>query len=436
MRVDIDKGCRMNKRRIISKIRNILRPLKWFYPGMKVKRWLFLSFIGVIFIVAGGQYFSEPTVVFRVVGIIFIFLGIGIILLGMLKMVASFITIFLPRGGQELVDIVYQERHLSKGHRIAAIGGGTGLSVLLHGLKRYTSNISAIVTVADEGGSSGRLRKDFGILPPGDIRNCLVALADTEPLMSDLFQYRFNESSPLKGHSFGNIFLLAMSKVTKDFEEAVRESSKILAIKGEVIPSTLERVRLLAELEDGSKELGETHVSESPKPIKRISLIPSRCKATNSAIEAINNAEAIIFGPGSLYTSVIPNLLVDGVSEAINKSKAIKIYICNVMTQHGETDNYNASEHIKALLNNTRIGLLDYVIVNNATPPDELLSKYDKQKAYPVEADTDNIKAMGINVVEENVIDTRDYVRHNPYRLAKVIEDIISIAKIEAVHER
>ncbi len=426
----------MNRKRIISKIRSILRPLKWFYPGMRVKRWLFLSFIGVIFIVVGGQYFSGPTVIFQVVGISFIFLGIGIILLGILKMIASFATIFLPERERELVDIVYQKRHLSKGHRIAAIGGGTGLSVLLHGIKRYTSNISAIVTVADEGGSSGKLRKDFDILPPGDIRNCLVALADTEPLMSNLFQYRFNESSPLKGHSFGNIFLLAMSKVTKDFEEAVKESSKILAIRGEVIPSTLEKVRLLAELEDGSKELGETKVSESPKPIKRISLIPQHCKATKSAIEAIKTAEAIIFGPGSLYTSIIPNLLADGISESILESKAVKIYVCNVMSQPGETDNYSASDHIKALLNNANIGSVDYVIVNNARSPYELLSKYKEKGAYPVKPDTDNIRAMGITVVEDNVIDTKDYVRHNPYKLAKVIEDIISIAKIETVRER
>lgn len=426
----------MRKRKIILKIRNLLKPLKWFYPGMKVKRWLFLSFIGVIFIVAGGQYFSGPTVGFRLVGLIFIFIGIAVIFIGMLKMVASFITIFLPKREQELVDIVYQKRHLSKGHRIAVIGGGTGLSVLLHGLKKHTSNISAIVTVADEGGSSGKLRKEFGILPPGDIRNCLVALADTEPLMSDLFQYRFDDSSSLKGHSFGNIFLLAMSRVTKDFEEAVRESSKILAIRGEVIPSTLERVRLLAELEDGTKELGETEVSESPKPIKTLSLIPSHCTATKSAIKAINNAEAIIFGPGSLYTSVLPNLLVDGISNAISQSNAIKIYVCNVMTQHGETDNYKASDHVKALLNNTNIGPIDYVIVNNAVPSDQLLTRYKKEKAYPVDPDIEQIKPTGIKAVEGNVIDARDFVRHNPNRLAKLIEEIISLAKIEAVaHE-
>ncbi|UCH12941.1 MAG: YvcK family protein [Candidatus Omnitrophota bacterium] len=425
----------MDRKRIVLKIRNILKPLKWFYPGMKVKRWLLLSFIGVILIVAGGQFLSGPTAVFRMVGIIYMFFGIAIIFFGVRRIVASFITIFLPRREQELVDIVYQKRHLSKGYRIAVIGGGTGLSVLLHGLKRYTSNISAIVTVADEGGSSGKLREDFGILPPGDIRNCLVALADTEPLMSDLFQYRFSESSALKGHSFGNIFLLAMSKVTKDFEEAVKESSKILAIRGEVIPSTLERIRLIAELEDGSKELGETHISKSPKPIKRISLIPARCAATNSAIEAIKTAEVIIFGPGSLYTSIMPNLLVDGICESISESGAIKIYICNVMTQPGETDNYSASDHIKALLSNTKIGPIDYAIVNNATPPQELLSKYGRQKAYPVKPDTDNIKSIGITAVEDNVIDARDYVRHNPYRLAKVIVDIISIAKTEAVHE-
>jgi len=426
----------MKKKRLLLKIRNILRPFKWFYPGMRVKRWLLLAFVGVIFIVAGGQYFSGPTVIFRVAGILFIFLGIAIILLGMLKMITSFAAIFLPQREQELVDIVYQQRHLNKGHKIAAIGGGTGLSVLLQGLKRYTNNISAIVTVADEGGSSGQLRKDFGILPPGDIRNCLVALADTEPLMSDLFQYRFNESSPLKGHNFGNIFLLAMSRVTKDFEEAVKESSKILAIRGQVMPSTLERVRLLAEFEDGSKELGEVRISGTPKHIKRISLIPQHCKATNSATEAIKTAEVIIFGPGSLYTSIIPNLLVDGISDAIFKSKAIKIYICNVMTQRGETDNYTASDHVKALLDNTKIGLIDYIIVNNVTPSKEILSKYKQQSAYPVTVDADNIKEMGIAVVEDNVIDVRDYVRHNPNRLAKVIEDIISLAKIEAVYAK
>ncbi|MFH0731536.1 MAG: YvcK family protein [Candidatus Omnitrophota bacterium] len=426
----------MRKRKIISKIRNILKPLKWFYPGMRVKRWLLLSFIGVIMIVAGGQFLSGPTPVFRMVGIIYMLVGIIVIFFGMRKMVASFITIFLPEHEQDLVDIVYQKRHLSKGHRIAAIGGGTGLSVLLHGLKRHTSNISAIVTVTDEGGSSGKLREEFGILPPGDIRNCLVALADTEPLMSDLFQYRFDGgSSALQGHSFGNIFLLAMSKVTKDFEEAVKESSKILAISGQVIPSTLEKVRLLAEFEDGTKELGETRVSKNQKPIKRISLIPLHSKATNSATEAIKASEVVILGPGSLYTSVIPNLLVDGISDAIYNSSAIKIYICNVMTQAGETDNYKASDHIKALLDNTKLGKVDYVIVNNAGVPKELLAKYQEKQAYPVEPDAENIRAMGITPIEDNVIDARDYVRHNPNRLAKAIVDIISIAKTEAAHQ-
>ncbi|MBN1405218.1 MAG: YvcK family protein [Candidatus Omnitrophica bacterium] len=425
----------MNKRRAISKLRNILKPFKWLYPGMKVKRWFLLSFVGIILIVAGGQFLSGPTHAFRMVGIAYMFMGIIVILVGIRKVIASFITIFLPQREEELVDIVYQKRHLSRGYKIAAIGGGTGLSVLLHGLKRYTSNISAIVTVADEGGSSGKLREEFGILPPGDIRNCLVALADKEQLMSDLFQYRFNEASPLKGHNFGNIFLLAMSRITKDFEEAVRESSKILAISGQVIPSTLEKVRLLAELEDGTKQLGEVKISESVKPIKRIWLVPEECKATNSAVEAINNAEAIIFGPGSLYTSVIPNLLVEGVSEAIAKSPAIKIYICNVMTQPGETDNYTASDHIKVLLGNTKIGRIDYVIVNNATPPGVLLERYKQHQAYPVKADVENVKAFGVSVVEDNVIDARDYVRHNPNKLAKVIVDIISIAKSEAAHQ-
>jgi uncharacterized cofD-like protein len=378
---------------------------------------------------------------FRVVGIIYMFLGIVIIGFGLKRILRTFINVLLPQGGDGLVDIVYQKKYLEKGYRAVAIGGGTGLSTLLQGLKEYTSNITAIVTVADEGGSSGKLRREFDVLPPGDIRNCLVALADTEPLMSELFQYRFDENSAFSGHSFGNIFILAMSKVTKDFEEAVKQSSKILAIRGLVVPSTLNKVRLLAELEDGTTTVGESHITERKNlsPIKRLSLQPAYCEPTKSSLEAIGNADAIILGPGSLYTSILPNLLIDSISQAIDNSPAIRIYVCNVMTQPGETDTYKASDHLKAIYKNTKLKKIDYCVVNNANIPQELKERYARQRAYPVIGDIGSIRELGATAIEDNLITVKkiadkEYIRHNPRRLAKIILDIISIAKTEAAH--
>lgn len=426
------------KRKIKKKLLQLAKPLKWLYPGMGVKRWFLLSFIGVVLIVAGGQFLSGPTTLFRVVGIIYMFLGILIIALGIKRVLLTFITVLLPQHEEELVDIVYQKRHLEKGYRIVAIGGGTGLSTLLSGLKQFTNNITAIVTVADEGGSSGKLRKEFDVLPPGDIRNCLVALADTEPLMGELFQYRFDENSAFSGHNFGNIFILAMSKVTKDFEEAVKQSSKILLIRGQVVPATLKKVRLVAELEDGTTTLGEVQITgrENPSPVKKLSLMPQVCEPTRSSLEAIKNADAIILGPGSLYTSVIPNLLVNSISETINNSSAIKIYVCNIMTQHGETDNYKASDHLNAIFSNTKLNKIDYCVVNNASAPEPFIKRYAAEKAHQVAANTDDIKELGVTVIEDNLISAKDYVRHNPKRLTKTIIDIISIAKTEAAHAR
>lgn len=429
------------KRRIKKKLLQLIKPLKWLYPGMGIKRWLFLCFIGIILTVAGGQFFSGPTTAFRVVGILFVFLGIVIIILGIKKVLFTFITILLPQREEELVDIVYQKKHLERGYRVVTVGGGTGLSTLLQGLKQYTSNITAIVTVADEGGSSGKLREEFNVLPPGDIRNCLVALADTEPLMSELFQYRFDGNTTFSGHSFGNIFILAMSKVTSDFEEAVKQSSKILAIRGQVVPSTLKKVRLVAELEDGTTTLGETHITErkNRSPIKKLSLQPENCEPTQSALEALKNADVIVLGPGSLYTSIIPNILVKSMADAINNSPAIKIYVCNIMTQHGETDTYNASGHLEALLNNTGLNRIDYCILNNSNISKEMIERYAGEEAYQVLADVKNIRRLGTTAVEENLIGIkkikdRDYVRHNSKRLAKTVIDIVSIAKTEAAH--
>jgi uncharacterized cofD-like protein len=387
-------------------------------------------------VIAGGQFLAGPTTLFRTFGIIYMFFGIVIIALGIKRVMLNFITVLLPQREEELVDIMYQKKHLERGYRIVTVGGGTGLSTLLHGLKQYTSNITAIVTVADEGGSSGKLREEFGVLPPGDIRNCLVALADTEPLMGDLFQYRFSEDSAFPGHSFGNIFILAMTKVTKDFEEAVKQSSKILAIRGQVVPSTLEKVRLIAELEDGSTTLGETHITDryNPIPIKRLSVMPENCQPTRSSIEAIKNADVIILGPGSLYTSVMPNLLVSSIAEAINNSQAIKIYVCNIMTENGETDDYKASDHLKAIFKNTGLKKIDYCVVNSSDIPADFAKRYADEKAYQVKADIDDIKELKVTPIDDNLVSANDYVRHNSRKLAKTIMDIISIAKTEAAH--
>jgi uncharacterized cofD-like protein len=429
------------KTKFKKRLSQLVKPFKWFYPGMGVKRWFLLSFIGVIFIVAGGQFLSGPTNLFRAIGIAYMFIGIVVIALGIKRVMFIFLGVMLPERQEELVDLLYQKKHLERGLKIIAIGGGTGLSALLQGLKQYTSNLTAIVTVADDGGSSGKLREDFDILPPGDIRNCLVALADTSPLMEELFQYRFEGESTLGGHSFGNIFILALSRVTKGFEEAVQAASKILAIRGRVLPSTLTKVRLVADLEDGSTTSGESNITKrkNKSPIIRLYLEPMDCEPTASAVTAITNADAIVLGPGSLYTSIMPNLLIDSIAKAINNSPAIKLYVCNVMTQPGETEYYKASDHIKALYSNTRLRRVDYAIINNARISKVVEQRYGSEGAYQVEADLDQIKGMGVIPIEDSFItvngtEDKAYLRHNPRRLAKSIVDIISIAKSEAAH--
>ncbi|MBU1006921.1 MAG: YvcK family protein [Candidatus Omnitrophica bacterium] len=313
---------------------------------------------------------------------------------------------------------------MEKGPKIVVIGGGTGLSVLLHGLKEQSSNITAIVTVADDGGSSGRLREQFDILPPGDIRNCLVALADAEPLMRDLFQFRFGNESELRGHSFGNLFITALSKVTGDFEKAIKESSKVLAIRGRVIPSTFDKVQLVAEHQNGQKTKGETKIVEQCFPIRRVFLDPPTCKPSKESFEAIDEADIIVLGPGSLYTSVIPNLLVSGISEKIAKARAPKVYVCNVMTQPGETDNYTAFDHLNAIIMHTRPDVVNYCIVNTGTILPELLKKYEEDNSYPVLTDSDKLIAKGYSVMEEDIVNTKDYVRHDSKKLSKIIVDL------------
>lgn len=406
----------------------MLRGLKWFYPGMGVKRWIFISAIGISMIVAVALYgvksFSKTSILLAAFSTAVLIFGLFLIVTGIRNMVRIFVRTLMPQREEDLVDIVYQkrqERYLERGPRVVAIGGGTGLSTLLQGIKGYTKNITAIVTVTDTGGSSGRLRDELDMLPPGDLRNCLVALADTEPLMCDLFQYRFEDGSGLKGHSFGNLFITALSKVTGDFERAIKESSKVLAIRGRVMPSTLEKVTLVGEFEDGTEIEGETNITASGKPIKRIRLLPENCRATLEALDAIENADLMIYGPGSLYTSVLPNLLIRDIREKVLQSDALKVYIANVMTQPGETTGYSVYDHLKALVQHTDPRLIDVCFVNTAPVPEAVLEKYYAENAAPVGRDKDAIRAAGYEVIEGDLIQVADKVRHDPGRLAKMI---------------
>ena len=316
------------------------------------------------------------------------------------------------------------------GPKIVAIGGGTGLSVLLRGLKKHTSNITAIVTVSDDGGGSGVLREDMGILPPGDIRNCIVALANTEPIMEQLMQYRFREGK-LKGQSFGNLFIAAMNDIYGSFDAAVREVSSVLAVTGKVLPVTLEDVVLYAELEDGTIIKGESQIPIKQqalnKRIRKVFLEPGNCMPMPEALREIQEADAVVFGPGSLYTSIIPNILVKSIAEAINSTKAMKIYVCNIMTQQGETIGYSLSEHIKAINCHGNRAPIDYAIANTGEIPQALLEKYKTEDASPVLIDYDIIADMGIKVIEGDFVNIENgYLRHDYNKLAEQIFKLLN----------
>lgn len=402
--------------------------LKWFYPGIGIKRWVGLSAFGVVLLIIGtanlknGQFW-----LIQLLDALVVISGIIILILGIKRMMRSFIAVFSPSSrATELVDLLYQKKHLSRGPRIVAVGGGTGLSVLLSGLKSYSSNISAIVTVADDGGSSGRLRQQFDVLPPGDIRNCLVALADAPALMRDLFQFRFDGNSEFSGHSFGNLFLTVMTRLTGDFEKAIKETSKVLALRGQVIPSTLGDVTLVAHYKDGSVVSGEGQIPKARKKISRVALAPEQPTATPDAIKAIKEAQIIVLGPGSLYTSIIPNLLIDEISREIAASEAIKVYVCNVMTQPGETDGYSVCDHIKALAAHSSERILDYCVVNNGEVPEQVLKRYAGENSLLVVNDRKNIESLGYRVVEEDFIMIQDgVIRHDAEKLAKIILSFI-----------
>jgi uncharacterized cofD-like protein len=319
--------------------------------------------------------------------------------------------------------------------RIVALGGGTGLSTLLRGLKEYVSSrrlgasprpiadLAAVVTVTDDGGSSGRLRREYSVLPPGDIRNCMVALSNDERLLTRLFKYRFPGNGGLGGHSFGNLFLTALTSVTGDFSDAVRVSSEVLAVRGRIFPSTEQNVTLEAELEDGSIVKGETRISKSHKPIARIRLVPRRAHPHPETLQAIRHADLILIGPGSLYTSIIPNLLIGGVVDAIARSRATCVYIANLMTQPGETQHYSVADHVKAVYDHTRRKLFDYVVVNRAPIAPRVRRRYQAQEAEPVAPSYAELHRMGLRCVAGDLLQRDVLVRHDPARLSRLLLD-------------
>lgn len=410
----------------------------WLIPGLNVKRWLFLIFAGSILMILGFLLIADAHMIYKIMNIIkraafilptnilaatFILIGAIVFFKGWKKTTLSMMDMDSSKGNNSLLEKLYRRSKLNKGAKVVAIGGGTGLSMLLRGIKKYTNNITAVVTVGDDGGSSGRLREDMGILPPGDIRNCIAALADDDNLITELFQYRFKKGEGLEGHSFGNLFLTALCAITGNMVKAVKESSNVLNIRGVVLPATLDDMKLAAEFEDGTTVNGESNIPEAHKKIKRLYTEPEVCKALPEVLAAIADADLIILGPGSLYTSVIPNLLVSGIVEAIMASTAKKIYVCNIMTQPGETDNYSVASHVNALLSHAKgRKIIDAVLVNNSLP-DNISDGYAKSGSIPVRLDMENIAPTGVTVVSQKLIqENKDgLVRHSSHRVARAV---------------
>lgn len=308
--------------------------------------------------------------------------------------------------------------------KIVVIGGGTGLSVLLKGLKKYSSELTAVVTVSDDGGSSGRLRAELGVLPPGDIRNCLVALAETETLMDQVFQHRFSQDGSLQGHNLGNLLLVAMTEIAGDFVSAIEEVSKVLAVRGKVLPATLEHVTLGARMEDGNIVYGETSLRDYGNKIEKLFLVPD-CMPIPETLKAIREADAIVIGPGSLYTSIIPNLLVKGVADAIAASNAVTFYISNIMTEMGETDGFNAADHLRVIVDHIGRQIIDFVVVNTGTIDEPRLNRYREEKAVPVRLSRDEIDELGIQLVEADLVSNDQVAWHDSEKLARVIMRIL-----------
>jgi len=422
--------------------RPLYKHLAWILPGYAFKRWLLFAAVGVVFVILGWAFLLNlrpfsllldmvqailQVVHFGVAGAVFLLLGMGMLIFGYLRARQTMNTVIGEHGWvTRFMDDLYKNHKLSRGPKIVAIGGGTGLSTILRGLKNYTSNITAVVTVGDDGGSSGILRDEHGIIPPGDIRNCIAALAKEEELMTSLFQYRFAKGGSMGGHSFGNLFITAMAGVTGDILSAIRTSSRVLNIRGRVLPSTLEPITLVAEMEDGSIVRGESQIPEAGLKIKRLMCEPVNAEPLPEALEAIRNADIIIMGPGSLYTSVIPNLLLEPLRRAIQENTvAPKVYVANIVTQPGETDYMSLTDHVLAIESHAdNIFKFDMVVASSALP-EKLVARYEKHDAPPVELDHHTLEARGTEVLLRPIVDdvnsSNKILRHNPYKVSRII---------------
>lgn len=426
--------------------------LQWLYPGLNIKRWLLLFSLGLMVVAFGVALIMNYQVFGQVeeeiLRLLYVFTGtydyaflatagIGLIIAGIIvmlyalrKLVKRFFALVAP-DEEEVSKQIASRIELSRGVRIVAIGGGHGLSMLLKGLKQKTSNISAIVTVADDGGSSGRLREEMDIIAPGDLRNCLVALADKDTALEQLFQYRFGGEGELSGHSLGNLFLAALIKEFGNAQNALEAASTVLNIRGKVMPATAERIRLLAKMSDGKEIEGESEIAaygESRKAkILHMSMIPAAPIAVGDALEAIRHADLITLGPGSLYTSVLPDLLVPEILQAIKESNAPCLYICNIMTQPGETEGYTVSDHVKALIEHVGKNVIDYVLVNNARPSREILKKYEEVGEFPVKIDAKQVEETGVIMIESDLLGEEKGAFHDNLILA---ENIIRISNL------
>ena len=423
------------------------RAMSWLQPGLVVKRWLLTSGIGLVLALLGAAVWADLQPIYwmlwaiqeslgwitRVLpgaftGPLVLLLGIGLLLWGQSQSFGSIQQALAPEKDTVLIDALRAKSRLNRGPSIVAIGGGTGLSTLLSGLKRYSSHITAIVTVADDGGSSGVLRRELGVLPPGDIRNCLAALSTEEPLLTRLFQYRFSAGSGLEGHSFGNLFLSGLSAITGSLETAITASSRVLAVQGQVVPATNADVRLWAELEDGTTIEGESAIGNARSPIVRMGCLPEKPPALPRALEAIAHADLILLGPGSLYTSLLPNLLVPELVTAIQRSRAPRLYICNLMTQPGETDGLDVSGHLRAIeaqLASLGVSkrLFDCVLAQEPIRESALLAHYRKLGAEPVICNSRQLQQEGFEVMQAPLQGSRPTatLRHDPRSLALAV---------------
>jgi uncharacterized cofD-like protein len=417
-----------------------MRWIYWLKPGLQIKRWLFLGLAGILLIsfslghVLNASFF-EMSIPASIAAVL---IGFGVLCISLWQGTLSLLrnlskaprTDTIQTDRDRIFQMVYDKQVLSKGRQIVVFGGGTGLSVLLRGMKQVTNHISAVVTVADDGGGSGILREDLGMLPPGDIRSCLLALAEMEPTMEELLQYRFTEGV-LKGQSFGNLFIASMNGISDTFEEAVKKMGEVLAVKGRVYPVTLEDITLYAQLQNGRVIKGESKIPvksiEANSPIDFVFLKPKRPKALPEVLSAIDSSEIIVLGPGSLYTSIIPNLLINTVTERINHSDAVKVYLPNLMTQPGETDGYSVTDHVEALMRNTGLTHIDYVLANAQPIPEQIAEKYRGEGAemvLPTTSDHRRLKAKGIQLIEVQAVEIKkEYVRHDALKISRIIHD-------------